>query len=523
MEDKSLKESDLKEVNPDTDQRIHYKQEPQVQQNLEPWEIEPYEDEKIMDEGEKIRRARLAGIGGDFEFYGFFSILFGLLYTLFLYNNFYGITYPLFVIELYAFALFVMKHRGIEIKKGSRFLMGAAVLISISGFFTASDVIFRFNRWAVIMLSVVFILHQIYDDSKWNIGKYMGAIITYLLSSCCCIGYAFSHLFCYFKNVKSRRMKMLGMILLGIIVGVPMVIILASLLSEADMVFENMFEQFLDNYMNPWVICQIIFKMAVGTIGIYSLICGAAVKNMKEDVKDKRNAQPVAAISCMAIIAVVYLIFCGVQIIYLFLGQGTLPDGVTYSDYARQGFFQLLTVALINLVMVLCCIKYFKRSRILNGILLVICLCTYIMIGSAVYRMLLYVGQYQLTFLRIFVLWFLAMLSILMIGVTVIIYRNEFPLFKHCLVTITVFYLIFAWMRPDYVIASYNVAHMTDENRYETVQYLTGHLSADAAPVIVEIEGIDDMKKEYFGRIHWQGRKMTFKAYNLSYARALKY
>ena len=316
---------------------------------------------------------------------------------------------------------------------------------------------------------------------------------------------------------------MLGMILLGIIVGVPMVIILASLLSEADMVFENMFEQFLDNYMNPWVICQIIFKMAVGTIGIYSLICGAAVKNMKEDVKDKRNAQPVAAISCMAIIAVVYLIFCGVQIIYLFLGQGTLPDGVTYSDYARQGFFQLLTVSLINLVMVLCCIKYFKRSRILNGILLVICLCTYIMIGSAVYRMLLYVGQYQLTFLRIFVLWFLAMLSILMIGVTVIIYRNEFPLFKHCLVTITVFYLIFAWMRPDYVIASYNVAHMTDENRYETVQYLSGHLSADAAPVIAEIEGIDDMKKEYFGRIHWQGRKMTFKAYNLSYARALKY
>ncbi|WP_215695076.1 DUF4173 domain-containing protein [Clostridium sp. MCC353] len=476
-----------------------------------------------MDEREKRRRSRLAAVRGDFEFYGFFSILFGLVYTLFLYDNPYGITYPLFVVALYVFAVFVMKHKRVEIKRGSRFLIGAGVLISASSFFTGSGIIFTFNRWAIIMLSVVFVLHQIYDDSKWNIGKYMGAIITYLLSSCCCIGYAFSHLFYYFKNVKSRRMKTLGMVLLGVMVGVPMVIILAYLLSDADMVFKNMFQQFLENYLNPWSVCKIIFKMAVGTIGIYSLICGAAIRNMNEEVKDRRNAQPVAAISCMSIIAAMYLVFCGVQIIYLFLGRGTLPEGVTYSAYAREGFFQLLTVAVINLVMVLCCIKYFKRSRILNGILLVICLCTYIMIGSAVYRMLLYVGQYQLTFLRIFVLWFLAMLSVLMIGVTVIIYRNEFPLFKHCLVTITVFYLAFAWMRPDYVIATYNVAHMTEENRYETVRYLTGNLSADAAPVIAEIEGIDELKKEYFGRIHWQGRRMYFKAYNLSYAKALKY
>lgn len=480
-------------------------------------------NQEFVSEGEKKRRACLAGIRGDYEFYGFFSILFGLVYTLFLYENPYGITYPLFVIGLFVFAVFVMKHRGIEVKRSAWFLAGAAVFISLSSFFTANGIIFTFNKWAVVLLSVIFVLHQIYDDKRWNIGKYMGAIVTYLLSSCCCIGCAFSHLYYYFKNVKSKRMKTLGMVLLGIIIGVPMVIILAVLLSEADMVFKNMFDQFLENYLNPWSMIKIIFKMGVGTVGIYSLICGAAVRNINEEVKDKRNAQPVAAISCMVIIAAVYLIFSGVQIIYLFLGRGTLPEGITYSSYARQGFFQLLAVAVINLIMVLCCIKYFKKSRILNGILLIICLCTYIMIGSAVYRMLLYVGQYQLTFLRIFVLWFLAMLSVLMIGVTVIIYRNEFPLFKHCLITISVFYLIFAWMRPDYVIASYNVSHMTAENEYEMVNYLTGHLSADAASVIEGIEGNESMKESYYSRIRWQGRKMTFKSYNLSYGKALKY
>lgn len=507
MEEKTLKEEIPVEKQ---DARIHES-------------LLPPQKEVVVSEAEKISRSRMSAIGSDFEFYGFFSILFGLVYTLFLYNNFYGITYPFFVILLDGFAVFVMRHKGIEIKKGTKLLIGASLLVSLSGFFTASAIIFAFNRWAIVLLSSILVLHQVYDDNKWNIGKYVGSIMSYLLSSCCCIGYVFSHLYYYFKNVKSKRMKNLGMVLLGAVIGVPMVILLAALLAQADMVFKNMFDQFLYNYLNPWTMCKIIFKMVLGTVGIYSLICGAAMRNINEQVKDRRNSQPVAAISCMVIIAVMYVIFSGVQIIYLFLGKGVLPEGVTYSSYARQGFFQLLAVAVINLIMVLCCIKYFKKSRILNGILLIICLCTYIMIGSAVYRMILYVGQYQFTFLRIFVLWFLAMLSILMVGVTVIIYRNEFPLFRYCLITVTSFYLVFVWMRPDYVIASYNVSHMTPNNKYETVQYLTGHLSADAASVIAQIDGIDSMKKEYFDRIHWQGRKMTFKSYNLSYGRALKY
>ena len=40
---------------------------------------------------------------------------------------------------------------------------------------------------------------------------------------------------------------------------------------------------------------------------------------------------------------------------------------MTYAGYARQGFFQLLFVALLNLVMVLLCLKYFRRSKLLNG------------------------------------------------------------------------------------------------------------------------------------------------------------
>ena len=113
----------------------------------------------------------------------------------------------------------------------------------------------------------------------------------------------------------------------------------------------------------------------------------------------------------MSAVALLYLFFSGIQVIYLFLGKGSLPEGVTYSSYARQGFFQLLFVAVMNLVMVLMNLKFFKRSRFLNGVLTVICGCTYVMIASAAYRMALYVGEYHLTYLRVLVLWFLLLLA----------------------------------------------------------------------------------------------------------------
>lgn len=77
---------------------------------------------------------------------------------------------------------------------------------------------------------------------------------------------------------------------------------------------------------------------------------------------------------------------------------------------------------------------------LLNGVLLVISMCTYVMIASAIYRMLLYVGQYHLTFLRVLVLWFLAMMVILMAGVVALIFNRVFAV-QYCLVTVSVFYL----------------------------------------------------------------------------------
>lgn len=155
----------------------------------------------------------------------------------------------------------------------------------------------------------------------------------------------------------------------------------------------------------------------------------------------------------------------------------TLPDGYTYARYAREGFFQLLAVCIINLILVLICLGLFRESRVLKGILTVICGCTFIMIFSSALRMILYIDTYSLTFLRVFVLWSLAVIFALMAGVTVSIFHKRFPLFLYGTITVTVCYLILSFAHPDYWIARYNL-------NYSGKMYLS-ELSADAAPVIL--------------------------------------
>lgn len=47
----------------------------------------------------------------------------------------------------------------------------------------------------------------------------------------------------------------------------------------------------------------------------------------------------------------IFYTFCIIQIYYLFLHQGSLPESMTYAQYAHQGFYQLVFVIFINLAL----------------------------------------------------------------------------------------------------------------------------------------------------------------------------
>jgi hypothetical protein len=201
-----------------------------------------------------------------------------------------------------------------------------------------------------------------------------------------------------------------------------------------------------------------------------------------------------------SILSLLYLVFSGIQIVYLFLGNLQLPEGYTYAEYAREGFFQLLAVSILNLIIVLIGLYYFKPSKVLKAVLTIMSLCTFIMIASSALRMIIYIQYYYLTFLRILVLWSLVVLFLIFAGVIAYIVKDNFPLFRYSMVVVTCLYLCLSFAHPDYWIAKVNVEG-SKETRSEFFQgdayddyYFLTTLSTDAAPVLlewVEEEGYD--------------------------------
>ena len=124
---------------------------------------------------------------------------------------------------------------------------------------------------------------------------------------------------------------------------------------------------------------------------------------------EARHVLPVSMMGTMfAIVIVVYAVFFAAQIQSLmdaFLSFS--PEGGSYSEYARRGFFELCFVSGFNLFLLLCSKGFSARRdgkepgslKALHGIL---CAETLILIASALGKMAMYISRYGLTQLRFY-------------------------------------------------------------------------------------------------------------------------
>ncbi len=429
-----------------------------------------------------------------FRHFYFGGLLYALFFTFCLYKNANGITYPFFIGGTLFFFCSCIKKLELTAKKDSIFYVISLLLLGISNFLTNSEPLLFMNTIGILLIAGSFAVHCFYDDQNWSFGNYFSAIFYTAFGSLSCLLRPFQDLSWYLKikNMSTRNKRAVA-VLFGILISVPLVIVVTLLLYSADVIFADFFDRFFYKLKyipeNIFGICFMFLFAFFAFYCIWSFLCQ---KKIKTDDLDKRTGDPIIAITFTGILSMIYLLFCFIQIRYLFMGNLPLSKGFNYSDYARQGFFQLLFVCLINLVMVLICLGRFQDHKILKVILTVITVCTYIMIASSAMRMLLYIIYYNLTFLRIMVLWALFIIFILITGVVISIYKPSFPLFRFSMVTVTVLYLIFSFGHPDYWIARYNLephTHMikSQDLVIESVSdydYLR-QLSTDAAPVLL--------------------------------------
>lgn len=437
----------------------------------------------------------------NFGFFGPVTFLYALFYAFCMFKNGSGITFPFFVAASLLFLCFSLSKLGLTLKKGSAFYMISMMLLAVSTFCTDDGRIVFFNKAGIFLLMMSLLLHQFYDTGKWKLGNYLGNIFLMVFASVGEIYRPFADAGNYFKAGGGRKNKTVWYAVLGVILAVPLLMIVIALLASADAVFRQVTDTLLEGIRFGNTV-NVVFRVVFLFMASYQLTAFLCRRSLSEEVKDHRKGEPVLAITVNGLLTMIYLLFSCIQIVYLFLGKMQLPEGYTYAEYAREGFFQLLAVGILNLVIVLFTLSFFRENRILKTILTIMSLCTFVMISSSALRMIIYIRFYYMTFLRILVLWGLALLFLLFVGIVVSIYSDKFPLFRYSTAVVTVLYIMLSFAHPDYIIAAVNVANapqavgqeltvnraqgdfFLNDTLYCDYKYLR-KLSADAAPVLI--------------------------------------
>jgi len=430
------------------------------------------------------------------------SLLYALVFAFCTYDNVKGILLALVAVATVICCRYAEKKEGIVLKRDKFWYEFLLVLLGISCGLTDNDWIIFFNIAGMCVTLFAMLFHDFYDDRDWTIPKYVAQFFKMIEG-------IFGGVFAFFYDAAASRReggsgkKTATYVLLGLLIAAPLLAIIVMLLGSADYVFYTMLRNVFRFSFATCVVVLLLF--AVGFFASYACLRAFLCRTKEVQVPETKHFEPVIAITVLSVISVVYLVFSGIQIAYLFIGNMTLPGKYTYAEYAREGFFQLLVVCLLNLLLVLFTLALFQEHPALKGLLCLISGCTCIMIASSALRMVMYIDAYYLTRKRVLVLWGLALIAILLVGVFIRIFRKSFPLLRYGMVVCALCYLVLSFGRMDYLIAKYNTemimpdaavsidflnATALSADAAQSLSYLSV-LSADAAPAILEYDTPD--------------------------------
>lgn len=177
------------------------------------------------------------------------------------------------------------------------------------------------------------------------------------------------------------------------------------------------------------------------------------------------------------------LVQTGLDAMVLF-GQGDLPAGITYAEYARRGAYPLLATTMLGGLFALAARPFLHDRKHLQGLLYVWILQNMAMTLAAWYRLALYVDAFGLTYLRVYAMIWIPMVAV-GLGLTfwqVLRHRsNVWLLQRSTFVALAVLYVA-AFVNIADAIARHNIAR-TDRIDWA---YLLKDLPSTAVPAVLE-------------------------------------
>ncbi|QES47860.1 DUF4173 domain-containing protein [Streptomyces venezuelae] len=281
-------------------------------------------------------------------------------------------------------------------------------------------------------------------------------------------------------------------------VGLVLLVLFGALFASADAAFADLLGALTPDVSVEDGPLRILFFLLGGLVAVAA--ARAAAAPLRWDRIKIAPGTPRSPVEWALPLVVLNLLFAGfiaVQLAVLFGGYDKVLEstGLSYAEYARQGFWQLLWATLLTLVVIALALRWAPRSgpgdrRLVRAVLGALCVLTLVVVASALRRMDLYVDAYGLTRLRLSVatmeLW-LGLVIVLIIAAGVFGGRW---LPRAVVASAGAVVLAFGLASPDGLIAERNVSRFQeaaesdrDQGKAIDLAYFQT-LSADAVPAL---------------------------------------
>ena len=212
-------------------------------------------------------------------------------------------------------------------------------------------------------------------------------------------------------------------VLRGLLIAAPVLVVFVTLFASADPIFARTVEDLvgldldIGDLTGRLVLTAAIAWIATGAVAMTATRPPGAI----EAPGRASTAWRLGATEAMTVLLLVNAVFAGfvaLQAAYLFGGLDTMRAiGLSYADYARRGFFELVAVAVlaVGLVVAIDRLARARPARLIGSGVALMTLSGAVLVSSA-HRMRLYQEAYGWTELRLYVLATIAVLGVVLIG-----------------------------------------------------------------------------------------------------------
>ena len=272
-----------------------------------------------------------------------------------------------------------------------------------------------------------------------------------------------------------------------VLVTVGLVVAFGALLADADPRFSALISGVLPFVSFGDVVGRVVVGVLVGGFALGAIYVLSKPPSFDRLAPTEPKKLPRWEWSLpLAALNLLFIAFVGVQISVLFGGDEhvQVTEGLTYAEYARQGFWQLLFVTILVMGVIAVAIRVAGREdardrlflRVLIGGL---CLTTLVIVVSAIHRMSLYEKAYGFSVERLLVRWIELGMAIVLVLILVAGIRMSARWLPTAVVAVGSFGMLgLAIFNPEGYVAQRNVEFFQQTGKID--QWYMGSLSSDA-------------------------------------------